>query len=112
MTEIKVFEGITELNLDSAFHAEKIIMSDNSKIITNGNELRIVCDILEVRGEAKITSFIEGASDFGEHGKDAGNVYLIAKNLLGEVLAISNVGQDGADGADGADGEKGKKVKR
>jgi uncharacterized membrane protein YgcG len=91
---------------DSRYFKAAHITLDNNTIVTNGHNLTIEAETLELRGAPKIISFDKDASS-EVAGLPAGFVKIIARRIIGTGIEIYNYGQNGGKGNDGVKGKDG-----
>jgi uncharacterized membrane protein YgcG len=91
---------------DSRYFKAAHVTLDNNTIVTNGHNLTIEAETLEIRGAPKIVSFDRAAS-IETAGLPAGFIKIIARRIIGTGLEIHNYGQNGGAGNDGVKGTDG-----
>lgn len=102
-----LLKGEIRLSKDMRVSAKQIVLED-LQLVTNGLQVEIVGESLEVRGSAAIRAFDpREPKPTGEPGRAAGLIVIRVSKIVGPVPAIDNSGEDGMPGLPGAPGESG-----
>lgn len=104
---------VKKLSLDDDLELKSKIIEFNSKsnIVTNGHSVRIIAETISIKNysadHVQIVSFQEAEKPTGMAGRDAHDIYIFSKNIIGGNLLISNKGENGFQGLQGEKGSPG-----